>query len=194
MAAFVWQRRSAPGALALMCFLLCVAIWNAGYGIEILSSGRADKLLWAKAEYPGVFLLPVAFFAFSAEHSGRRAWARAGRLATLAIVPVAIIALAFGDPFGSPQLIGGAAILIGIALSTDLAGAAFRTTRDKPAPSRAGRRGETLQHVLPRTSHDPPRQPHLSHHHSEDLRDPGGARGSLRARGSRRLLRLVTVD
>ena len=79
---FVWRRRSAPGALALMCFLLCVAVWNAGYGIEILSAGREDKLFWAKAEYPGVFLLPVAFFAFSVEHSGRRAWARAGRLAT----------------------------------------------------------------------------------------------------------------
>jgi len=95
MAAFVWRRRSAPGAVALMCFLLCVAVWNAGYGIEILTAGRADKLFWAKAEYPGVFLLPIAFFAFSAEHSGRRAWARAGRLATLAIVPCAIIALAW---------------------------------------------------------------------------------------------------
>src|SRR3954454_6190759 len=95
MAAFVWRRRSAPGALALMCFLLCVAVWNAGYGIEILSAGRKDKVFWAKAEYPGVFLLPIAFFAFSVEHSGRRVWARAGRLATLAIVPCAIIALAW---------------------------------------------------------------------------------------------------
>jgi len=95
MAAFVWRRRSAPGAVALMFFLLCVAVWNAGYGSEILAGGREDKLFWAKAEYPGVFLLPIAFFAFSAEHSGRRAWARAGRLATLAIVPVAIIALAW---------------------------------------------------------------------------------------------------
>jgi diguanylate cyclase (GGDEF)-like protein len=78
-----------------MFFLLCVAVWNAGYGSEILAGGREDKLFWAKAEYPGVFGLPIAFFAFSVEHSGRRAWARAGRLATLAIVPVAIIALAW---------------------------------------------------------------------------------------------------
>ncbi len=93
--AFVWRRRSAPGALALVCFLLCVAVWNAGYGFEVLASGARDKLFWAKAEYPGVFLLPVAFFAFSVEHSGRREWARAGRLATLAIVPCALILLAW---------------------------------------------------------------------------------------------------
>ncbi len=94
-AAFVWRRRSAPGALALMCFLFCVALWNAGYGLEVLASGVGDKLFWAKAEYPGVFLLPVAFFAFSVEHSGHRAWARAGRLATLALVPCAMILLAW---------------------------------------------------------------------------------------------------
>ncbi len=95
MAMFVWRRRTAPGALALMCFLLCVAVWNAGYGLEIAAAGLADKLFWAKAEYPGVYLLPVAFLAFAAEHSGRRAWARPGRLALLAVVPVAVILLAW---------------------------------------------------------------------------------------------------
>jgi diguanylate cyclase (GGDEF)-like protein len=95
MAAFVFRRRSAPGGIALMCFLLCVALWNAGYGIEIAVEGVGRKLFWAKAEYPGVYLLPVAFFAFATEHSGRRDWARAGRIAALAIVPCAIILLAW---------------------------------------------------------------------------------------------------
>jgi diguanylate cyclase (GGDEF)-like protein len=94
MAAFVWRRRTAPGGIALMCFLLCVAVWNAGYGLEIVADGVARKLFWAKAEYPGVYLLPVAFFAFSVEHSGR-SWAQAGRLAVLSIVPCAIILLAW---------------------------------------------------------------------------------------------------
>src|SRR4051794_28260326 len=94
MAAFVWRRRTAPGGIALMCFLLCVAVWNAGYGLEIAADGVARKLFWAKAEYPGVYLLPVAFFAFSVEHSGR-SWAQAGRLAVLSIVPCAIILLAW---------------------------------------------------------------------------------------------------
>ncbi|WP_028059134.1 histidine kinase N-terminal 7TM domain-containing protein [Candidatus Solirubrobacter pratensis] len=95
MAALVWRRRSAPGGIALMCFLACVAVWNAGYGLEIAAGGLARKMFWAKAEYPGVYLLPVAFFAFAVEHSGRRAWGQAGRLATLAIVPCAIILLAW---------------------------------------------------------------------------------------------------
>jgi diguanylate cyclase (GGDEF)-like protein len=95
MAGFVWRRRSAPGALALMFFLLCVAVWNAGYGLEIAADGLARKLFWARAEYPGVHLLPVAFFAFAVEHSGRRAWARPGRVAALSIVPSAIVLLAW---------------------------------------------------------------------------------------------------
>jgi O-acetylserine/cysteine efflux transporter len=135
-------------------------------------------------------LVPFALFAYG---QSRVPAELAGAFLNLEpLVGTAAGALAFGDPFGSPQLIGGAAILIGIALSTR--GSAFRTTRDKAAPSRAERHGETLQHVLPRTSHDPPHHPHLTHHHSEDLRDPGGARGPLRARGRRRLLRLVTTD
>jgi drug/metabolite transporter (DMT)-like permease len=137
-------------------------------------------------------LAPFALFAYG---QSRVPAELAGAFLNLEpLVGTAVGALAFADPFGSPQLAGGAAILIGIALSTDPRGSAFRTTRYKPAPSRADGINETLQHVLPRISHDPPRPPHLTHHHSEDLRDPGGARGSLRARGSRRLLRLVTTD
>jgi O-acetylserine/cysteine efflux transporter len=137
-------------------------------------------------------LVPFALFAYG---QSRVPAELAGAFMNLEpLVGTAAGALAFGDPFGSPQLIGGAAILIGIALSTDPRGSAFRTTRDKPAPSRAEAPGGSLLPVLPRISHDPPDHPHLTHHHSEDLRDPGGARGSLRARGSRRLLRLVTTD
>jgi diguanylate cyclase (GGDEF)-like protein len=95
MAALVWRRRTAPGAPALMSFLLCVALWNAGYGLEIAADGLDAKLFWAKFEYPGVHLLPVAFFAFAAEYSGRRAWARAERLAALALVPCAVVLLAW---------------------------------------------------------------------------------------------------
>jgi O-acetylserine/cysteine efflux transporter len=136
-------------------------------------------------------LAPFALFAFG---QSRVPAELAGAFLNLEpLVGTAAGALAFGDPFGNPQLIGGAAILIGIALSADPRGAAFRTTKYQAAPSRADRINETLQ-LLPSTSHDPPPHPHLTHHHSQDLRDPGGARGSLRARGSRRLLRLVTAD
>jgi diguanylate cyclase (GGDEF)-like protein len=94
-AAFVWRRRSAPGAVALLLFLLSVAVWNAGYGLEIAATGARDKLFWGKAEYPGVHLLPLAFFAFACEQAGKRAWTRAGRLAVLAILPAAFVVLAW---------------------------------------------------------------------------------------------------
>ncbi len=161
-------------------------------GVPSAPAGAGPLVALAALALAGT-LAPFALFAYG---QSRVAPELAGAFLNLEpLVGTAAGALAFADPFGSPQMLGGAAILIGIALSTgDPKGVAFRTTRDKAAPSRSVGRGETLQHVLPRISHDPPHHPHLSHHHSEDLLDPGGARGSLRARGSRRLLRLVTTD
>jgi diguanylate cyclase (GGDEF)-like protein len=96
MAAVVWRRRAAPGGLALFAFLLCVALWNACYALEIASAGRAAKVLWGKAEYPGVHFLAVAFFAFAVGHTGRRrAWASPRRLLALSIVPAAMVLLSW---------------------------------------------------------------------------------------------------
>jgi O-acetylserine/cysteine efflux transporter len=61
-------------------------------------------------------LAPFALFAYG---QSRVAPELAGAFLNLEpLVGTAAGALAFGDPFGAPQLIGGAVILIGIALST----------------------------------------------------------------------------
>jgi threonine/homoserine efflux transporter RhtA len=71
-------------------------------------------------------LAPFALFAYG---QSRVAPELAGAFLNLEpLVGTAAGALAFGDPFGAPQLIGGSVILIGIALSTG-AGAARRTER-----------------------------------------------------------------
>jgi drug/metabolite transporter (DMT)-like permease len=84
------------------------------------------------------------------------------------LVGTAAGALAFGDPFGPAQLLGGAVILTGIVLSTTSRGRAprtpdgeSRTRRRRSAPSRRRRRGGTLppcpQASTRSTSPPPPR-------------------------------------
>jgi O-acetylserine/cysteine efflux transporter len=79
-------------------------------------------------------LLPFALFAYG---QSRVAPELAGAFLNLEpLVGTAMGALAFGDPFGMPQLVGGTVILIGIALSTSRPGTARRTEPGEDPPRR----------------------------------------------------------
>ncbi len=112
-------------------------------------------------------LVPFALFAYG---QSRVAPELAGTFLNLEpLVGTAAGALAFGDPFGPAQLVGGAVILAGIALSTTPRGGASRTSpaevrtrRRRAAPSDRRRRGGSL-HPCPQastrsTSPPPPRR------------------------------------
>jgi O-acetylserine/cysteine efflux transporter len=91
-------------------------------------------------------LAPFALFAYG---QSRVAPELAGAFLNLEpLVGTAAGALAFGDPFGAPQLIGGTVILIGIALSTGRAPRkqqlADPTSELMPAPSQRAARGERV--------------------------------------------------
>ncbi len=92
---FLWRQRDVPGAIGLLALLAAVAWWNAGYALEIASAGLGAKLLWAKAQYAGIVVAPLAVFVFALGYTGRWAWLTRGRLATLLVIPVATLALAW---------------------------------------------------------------------------------------------------
>jgi O-acetylserine/cysteine efflux transporter len=134
---------------------------------------------------------PFALFAYG---QSRVAPELAGAFLNLEpLVGTAAGALAFGDPFGPMQLLGGAVILAGIALSTTPPKQARRTA----APRGVARRTRTRQappsrrpwaianiHVSSRTSehsphHDPPRPPTRPQPDSPHLCGPGGSRAPL---------------
>jgi hypothetical protein len=85
---------------------------------------------------------PFALFAYG---QSRVAPELAGAFLNLEpLVGTAAGALAFGDPFGAPQLVGGTVILIGIALST---GRAPRTEAvESPTAERRPARSEPPAH------------------------------------------------
>ena len=92
---FLWRQREVPGAVGLLALFAAVAWWNAGYALEIATGGLGAKLFWAKAQYPGIVVAPLAVFVFALGYTGRWEWLTARRLAALLVVPAGTIALAW---------------------------------------------------------------------------------------------------
>jgi diguanylate cyclase (GGDEF)-like protein len=84
-----------PGAVGLITLLAAVSVWNAAYALEIAAGSLDAKLLWAKAQYAGIVVVPVAVLVFALAHTGRQAWLARRRLAALAVVPAAWLVLAW---------------------------------------------------------------------------------------------------
>ena len=91
LALYAWRNRSVPAASIFVPFSLLLALWAAGYGMELLSADLARKLWWAKVEYFGIATLPVVWFALMLKYAHRARWLRKRVLSTLAAVPAATL-------------------------------------------------------------------------------------------------------
>src|SRR4051812_29155091 len=159
-------------------------------GLPHAPAGATPVLALALLAFAGT-VGPFALFAYG---QSRVAPELAGAFLNLEpLVGTAAGALAFGDPFGPMQLLGGAGILAGIALSTT----PLKQARRAAAPRGVARRTRTRQappsrrpwaianmHVSSRTSehsphHDPPRPPTRPQPDSPHLCGPGGSRAPL---------------
>ncbi len=167
-----------PSLLAGRDPFAVTAVQMIGGGVAALPNALAEGLPHAPASATPVLALallafagtvgPFALFAYG---QSRVAPALAGTFLNLEpLVGTAAGALAVGDPFGPAQLLGGAVILAGIALSTTprrggasrTPRAAARTHRRRAAPSAERHRGGNL-HACPQastrsTSPAPPRR------------------------------------
>ena len=91
-------RRRAPGATAAAVLLISAAAWIAGFGLEILSEPLAQKLFWARLQYFGIVLVPVCWFVFALQYSGRIDRSGTPLLAVLLVIPLATLAILFSPP------------------------------------------------------------------------------------------------
>ncbi len=73
--------------------MLGIAVYSAGYALELASTSLAEIDVWNKLSYLGIAALPFTVFAFALEYSGRDAWLTRTRAALLASVPLAVILL-----------------------------------------------------------------------------------------------------
>ncbi|MCU0485789.1 MAG: PAS domain S-box protein [Anaerolineales bacterium] len=62
------QNRPVPGARTLAFMIWGAVIWSVGYALEILAPTLEAKLLWAKLQYFGIVVLPVAWYIFAVQY------------------------------------------------------------------------------------------------------------------------------
>jgi PAS domain S-box-containing protein len=90
---YLWDSRRTSGAKRAAVFLLALFIWSAGYCMEFMGVELGTKLFWAKIQYFGIVILPLALLVFALSYSGRRAWLTTSRLAALLVLPVIMLLL-----------------------------------------------------------------------------------------------------
>lgn len=93
LAVLAWDRRPARGATAFSVAMLAVAVWSAGYVLELTSLDPATKLFYARLSYIGIATFPVAWFVFSLAHVGEDQLVEWRPIAALTIEPVVVVAL-----------------------------------------------------------------------------------------------------
>ena len=59
LALFVLKRQRVPGRGTFALLMLAVAVWSAGYALEISATDYATKVFWAKVQYLGVGFIPL---------------------------------------------------------------------------------------------------------------------------------------
>ena len=87
LALYAWRHKEVPVAPTFMTFSLLLALWAAGYAMELLSSDMAAKVWWAKVEYIGIASLPVMWLVLILKYAQRTRWLNARVFALLAVVP-----------------------------------------------------------------------------------------------------------
>ncbi len=95
LAFYVWRYRTQPGALALLLQMLALAVWSLGYTLELASTYLVAKVLWAKLEYIGIVIVPLAWLVFVVQYTGRGRWLTRWSAGAALIVPLITLALVF---------------------------------------------------------------------------------------------------
>jgi PAS domain S-box-containing protein len=74
--------------------MLAMAQWALAFSLEITSSALATKLIWAKFQYLGIVILPVAWLVFVLEFTGNESWITRRNVFSLSLIPTATFLLA----------------------------------------------------------------------------------------------------
>lgn len=84
-----------PGRVPLGVLCGCVALWAAGQFVGTLCTNIGWKILASKAQYPGIALLPPAWFVFALCYVRRISTLRPRSLVLLLALPVVTVVLAW---------------------------------------------------------------------------------------------------
>jgi PAS domain-containing protein len=87
---YAWRLRaeSRPLATSIVLLMFGVAWWTVAYAFEVGVTDPAWKVIFHKAKFIGVTTVPLIWFVFGAQYTGRTQWLSQRRLILLSILPI----------------------------------------------------------------------------------------------------------
>lgn len=96
LSVFAWRRRKAGDwAKSFAVLGLVASYWSLTYSFEVASVTFASQLFWAKIEYLGYVTMPVVWFVFALQYTGRDHLLSKARLIALFIIPFLTLLFVF---------------------------------------------------------------------------------------------------
>jgi PAS domain S-box-containing protein len=92
LALYAWRRARAE-AMPFVALVASGALWCLGHAAELMGADLVTKHFWAKFQYFGIVVLPVAWLAIALQHSGKGRGIARRDLLLLMMVPTAGLAL-----------------------------------------------------------------------------------------------------
>ncbi|MXR22456.1 histidine kinase N-terminal 7TM domain-containing protein [Halobacterium bonnevillei] len=88
------HRRSVPGSRGVAAFSSATAVWAGGNAVQVAVTDLPTKLLAINVQYVGILVVPLAWFVFAAEYTGRESWVTSRTVGALAVFPVVLFVAA----------------------------------------------------------------------------------------------------
>ena len=98
-AIIAWRERAEPGALPLVAMLAGQSWWSTCLIFQVRAATLDAKLFWVSFSWVGVVVIPVAWFLFALEYTGRDQYVRPPTVALLSLIPVCTVALALTSSY-----------------------------------------------------------------------------------------------
>ncbi|MHB0875976.1 MAG: histidine kinase N-terminal 7TM domain-containing protein [Anaerolineae bacterium] len=98
VALLAWTRRRVPGVTAFFILMVAIGLWAGGNALELASTTLPRMLFWANLEYFGIVSIPMLWFVFAMQYTGRSHMLTRRRLLLLALVPLISIVLVWTNP------------------------------------------------------------------------------------------------
>lgn len=98
-ALLAWRKRPEPGAIPLVLLLGGAVWWAAFLAFEVQTDIVAQKIFWSNVQWIGVVIIPVGWFLFAVEYTGRDQYARRSIVTAILVVPFVTAILALTDQY-----------------------------------------------------------------------------------------------
>ena len=90
-----WRRHGTAGATALAVLMAAGAVGAVAYALSLTADEPSMTNFWGRFQYFGIVVVPVAWFIFALQYTGREGWVTRRGLALLAVEPAVALVLIF---------------------------------------------------------------------------------------------------